>query len=825
MDTFLKDIKYNLRMLRRSPGFTIVAVVAIALGIGATTAIFSVAYAVALRPLPYKEPDRLVKIWLDMQKHGIPKNWISEPELLDLKEHAQSFESIAAYSSGSGSGMNLTGNGNPERVTAALASADFFPVLGVQPVIGRGFTQDEDQPGKNRVVVLSHGLWQRRFASDPGIVNSDISLNGTNYTILGVMPEGFAFPEAVDIWAPLAIDRANIRNRGSHYLEVLGRLRPGVSFEQMQSEMATIGQTLSEQYPDYYDGGLTFLLIPLQTEVVGNIKPVIILLAVAVGLVLLIACFNVANMLLARATVREKEIALRAALGAGRARLVRQLLTESVLLAIIGGAIGVSLAFVGVRLFAAFGPREIPRINEIGVDSTVLVFSILIIVLTGILFGLAPALHISKPDLNNALKEGGRGSTGRRHYLRNILVVGEIAFALMLLITAGLTMRSFQQLLELDLGFRADKVMTMRLTLPQAKYQDNAKVAGFYRQLVENVKAAPGIEAAGIISQLPLSGSYSSGTTIVADTAASEKVPRNDMGMPFLEADRRVVSAGYFTSLGAELIEGRLLDERDDANAAKVVVVDEKFARTFWPGASALGKRVVAGGTPQDVQYAEIVGVVGHIHHYGTNREGQAQAYFPEGREQIYFPYAQRPAMPRTMFLAVRTPGDPKSALGSIRSQVQALDPDLPVYEEKTMGQLISSAVAQPRLNLILMAVFAGAALVLAAVGIYGVMSYSVTQRTHEIGIRMALGASSRDVLGMIVRQGMMLSSGGIALGLVGAFWGTGLLSSLLYGISATDPMTFIVISAILAGVALTACFIPAQRATRVDPMIALRHE
>jgi predicted permease len=395
----------------------------------------------------------------------------------------------------------------------------------------------------------------------------------------------------------------------------------------------------------------------------------------------------------------------------------------------------------------------------------------------------------------------------------------------MLLITAGLTMRSFQQLLELDLGFRADKVMTMRLTLPQAKYQDNAKVAGFYRQLVENVKAAPGIEAAGIISQLPLSGSYSSGTTIVADTAASEKVPRNDMGMPFLEADRRVVSAGYFTSLGAELIEGRLLDERDDANAAKVVVVDEKFARTFWPGASALGKRVVAGGTPQDVQYAEIVGVVGHIHHYGTNREGQAQAYFPEGREQIYFPYAQRPAMPRTMFLAVRTPGDPKSALGSIRSQVQALDPDLPVYEEKTMGQLISSAVAQPRLNLILMAVFAGAALVLAAVGIYGVMSYSVTQRTHEIGIRMALGASSRDVLGMIVRQGMMLSSGGIALGLVGAFWGTGLLSSLLYGISATDPMTFIVISAILAGVALTACFIPAQRATRVDPMIALRHE
>jgi putative ABC transport system permease protein len=722
--------------------------------------------------------------------------------------------------------MNLTGNGNPERVTAAAASADLFPVLGIQSVIGRVFTQDEDQPGKERVVVLSHGLWQRRFASDPGIVNSDISLNGTNYTVLGVMPEGFAFPEAVDLWVPLAIDRANLRNRGSHYLEVLGRLRPGVSFEQMQAEMATIGQALYEQYPNNYDGGLTFLLIPLQTEVVGNIKPVIILLVVAVGLVLLIACFNVANMLLARATVREKEIALRAALGAGRGRLIRQLLTESVLLAIIGGAIGVALAFAGVRILAAFGPREIPRIGEIGVDSTVLAFSILIIVVTGILFGLAPALHISKPDLNNALKEGGRGSTGRRHYLRNILVVGEIAFALMLLITAGLTMRSFQQLLEINLGFRADKVMTMRLTLPQAKYQDNAKVAGFYRQLIESLKTAPGVEAAGIISQLPLSGAYSSGTTVVADTAASEKVPRTSMGMPFLEADRRVVSAGYFTSLGAELIEGRLLDERDDANAAKVVVVDEKFARTFWPDGSALGKRVVASGTsPQDVQYAEIVGVVGHIHHYGTNREGQAQAYFPEGREQIYFPYAQRPAMPRTMFLAVRTSGDPKSALGSIRSQVQALDSDLPVYEEKTMGQLISTAVAQPRLNLILMAVFAVAALVLAAVGIYGVISYSVTQRTHEIGIRMALGASSSDVLGMIIRQGMALSAGGIALGLVGAFWGTGLLSSLLYGISATDPVTFIVISAILAGVALTACFIPAQRATRVDPMIALRHE
>ncbi len=559
---------------------------------------------------------------------------------------------------------------------------------------------------------------------------------------------------------------------------------------------------------------------------VGNIKPVIVLLVVAVGLVLLIACFNVANMLLARATVREKEIALRAALGAGRARLIRQLLTESVLLAIIGGAIGVALAFIGVRTFAAFGPREIPRINEIGVDSTVLAFSILIIVLTGVLFGLAPALHISKPDLNNALKEGGRGSTGRRHYLRNVLVVGEVAFALMLLITAGLTMRSFQRLMEINLGFRADNVMTLRLTLPQSKYSDNTKVSGFYRQLLDNVKAAPGVESAGIISQLPLSGAYSSGTTMVADTAASDKVPRNDMGLPYLEADRRTVSPGYFTSLGTQLIEGRLLEERDDANAAKVVVVDEKFARTFWPGASALGKRVMISATsPQDITWGEIIGVVSHIHHYGTNREGQEQAYFPEGREQIYFPYAQRQTMPRTMFLTVRTSGDPKSTLGSIRSQVQTLDPDLPIYEEKTMGQLISAAVAQPRLNLILMAVFAGAALILAAVGIYGVMSYSVTQRTHEIGIRMALGASSTDVLRMVVGQGMVLATGGIALGLVGAFWGTGLLSSLLYGISATDPITFIVISAILAGVALAACFIPAHRATRVDPMIALRHE
>ena len=821
MEKLLHDIRYSIRMLRKSPGFTAVAIIALALGIGATAAIFSVIYAVALRPLPFKEPDQLVKVWGKFEKEGIPKNWISEPELYDLRENTQSFEDFAAFQT---FGVNLTGNDSAERVSAAFVNANLFSLLRIQPSLGRTFTEEEDKAGADRVVLVSNGLWKRRFAADPSIVESTISLNARNYTVLGVMPPGFNYPDDVDVWIPIGFDKANPGNRGNHGLEVLSRIKDGVSIAQANSEISSLANALVEKYPNFYssDGGFSFYSIPLHEEVVGNIKPMLVLLIISVALVLLIACANVANMLLARATVREKEVAIRAALGAGRARLMRQLLTESLLLAFVGGVLGVLLALLGVKLFVAFGPQNIPRIAEIKVDLLVLGFSLLVTILTGIIFGLAPALHISKPNLSNSLKEGGRGSTGSRHFVRNALVVSEVAFALMLLIVAGLTMRSFQRLLEINLGFRTDNVLTMRLTLPQVNYPQNEQVATFYSRLVEQVEALPGVQSAGATSILPLSGSYSSGTTIVEDTSAGEGLQKFQ-GHPFLEADRRNVTPGYFESLGAKLLKGRLIAETDNDKAPRIAVVDEKFARRFWPNGEAVGKRIAVGGGPNNIEWGEIVGVIGHIRHYGTNKEGQDRAYFPEGREQIYFPLAQNPQ--RTMYLAIRTTTEPSNLTNAVRGVVQSLDRNLPLYEVKTMDQLVSVAVANPRLNLVLMGIFAGVALILATVGIYGVMSYSVTQRTHEIGIRMALGAQTSDVMKMVVKQGMALTGAGVVVGLAGALLTTRLMSSLLFGVSATDPITFGVISLILIGVALGACFVPARRATKVDPMVALRYE
>ncbi len=821
MEKLLHDIRYSTRMLRKSPGFTAVAIIALALGIGATAAIFSVIYAVALRPLPFKEPDQLVKVWGKFEKDGIPKNWISEPELYDLRENTQSFEDFAAFQT---FGVNLTGNDSAERVSAAFVNANLFSLLRIQPSLGRTFTEEEDKAGADRVVLVSNGLWKRRFAADPSIVESTISLNARNYTVLGVMPPGFNYPDDVDVWIPIGFDKANPGNRGNHGLEVLSRIKDGVSIEQANSEISSLANALAEKNPNFYssDGGFSFYSIPLHEEVVGNIKPMLVLLIISVALVLLIACANVANMLLARATVREKEVAIRAALGAGRARLMRQLLTESLLLAFVGGVLGVLLAVLGVKLFVAFGPQNIPRIAEIKIDMLVLGFSLLVTVLTGIIFGLAPALHISKPNLSNSLKEGGRGSTGSRHFVRNALVVSEVAFALMLLIVAGLTMRSFQRLLEINLGFHTDNVLTMRLTLPQVNYPENAQVATFYTRLAEQVEALPGVQSAGATSILPLSGSYSSGTTLVEDTSAGEGLQKFQ-GHPFLEADRRNVTPGYFESLGAKLLKGRLIAETDNDKAPRIAVVDEKFARRFWPNGEAVGKRIAVGGGPNNIEWGEIVGVIGHIRHYGTNKEGQDRAYFPEGREQIYFPHAQNPQ--RTMYMAIRTATEPSNLTNAVRGVVQSLDRNLPLYEVKTMDQLVSVAVANPRLNLVLMGIFAGVALILATVGIYGVMSYSVTQRTHEIGIRMALGAQQTDVLKMVVKQGMALTGAGVVAGLAGAMLTTRLMSSLLFGVSATDPVTFGVISLILIGVALGACFVPARRATKVDPMVALRYE
>jgi putative ABC transport system permease protein len=813
MERLFHDIRYSGRMLRKQPGFTLVAVIALALGIGANTAIFSVLNAVVLRPLVFKQPERLVKIWGKYDAQGIPKNWISEPEYYELLEQTSSFDNIAAYTVGGG--VNLTGAGEPVRVSSSQVNASLFPILGVQAAQGRTFLEDEDQPGKANVVLLSHSLWRSRFNGDAGIVGNTISLNDQNYTVVGVMPAGFSFPDNVDLWVPIAFDRARLNNRGSHYLDVIARLKPGVTVAQARGDLTSFAESLIDKNPQNYtrESGFGMYLNPLHEETVGDVRPLLVLLLVAVGFVLLIACFNVANMLLARAATREREMAVRIALGAGRKRLVRQLLTESVLLALIGGALGVLLAYGGVKLFVAFGPK-LPRLAEVGVDLWVLAFSLIVTVLTGILFGLAPALHSSRANLNESLKEGGRGATASRHFVRNALVIAEVAMALFVLIGAGLTIKSFSRALTVDLGFQSDKVLTFRLSLPQNKYKDNAQVITFYRRLTDQLKTLPGVEAVGGVSQLPLSGAYSSGTTVVEDTSAGPGLPRFQEH-PFIEADRRAVTPDYFASLGIRLLKGRLLTEADNETAPPVAVVDENFERTFWPEGSAVGKRIAVGGNMRDgIKWGEIVGVVAHVHHYGFSREG---------REQIYFPHSLRPA--GTMYLTVRTTVEPGSLTSAARGAVASLDSDLPLYEVKTLDQLASDSVSQSRLNMTLLGGFAAIALLLASVGIYGVMSYSVTQRTHEIGIRMALGARPTSVLAMVMRQGMRLVGAGIGAGLVAAYFLTRLMASLLFGVSATDPVTFTVIALVLSAVALGACFVPARRATKVDPMIALRYE
>ncbi|MEK6408920.1 MAG: ABC transporter permease [Acidobacteriota bacterium] len=820
MENLLHDARYSIRMLRKSPGFTAVAVIALALGIGANCAIFSVVNAVLLRPLPFKDPEGLVRIWGKFDKVGIPKNWISEPELLDLLEQNQSFENIAAYQSG---GVNLTADGEPVRVNSASVNASLFSVLGVQPAIGRTFLEEEDQPGRDKVVLVSNGLWRNRFGSDPALLDKTIGLSGESYTIVGIMPPGFQFPEKADLWVPLAINRAQLDNRGSHGLEVVARLNPAVTLPQAQADLTNIAATLEQRYPNSYsDSGWGLYPVSMLDEVVGNIRPALRILLGAVAFVLLIACANVANLLLARATVREKEIAIRAALGAGRRRLVQQLLTESVFLSVMGGLFGLLLAYFGVRLFVAFGPKEIPRLDEIALDGRVFAFSLLIAVVTGLVFGLAPALQISKPDLQDSLKEGGRGSSKGRHRLRNALVVSEVAIALVLLVGAGLMIKSFQRLLQLNMGFRTENVLTMRLSVPSTKYKEDAKVAAFYHQLLDKIKALPGVETAGAISHLPVSGSYASGTTAVENAEAQEGL-KSFQGSAYIEADRRNVSADYFKAMGIELKEGRLFTEADTEMAPLVAVVDETFERRFWPHGSAVGKRFVARfNDGKDIQWGQIVGVVAHVRHYGIDQVKQF-GLGQEGREQAYFPYLQRPS--NRMYLAIKTTTDPLSLASAVRGEVLSLDPEQPVYDVKSMDQLVTTSLAERQLNMVLFVAFSAIALILASVGIYGVMSYSVTQRTHEIGIRMALGAGQRNVLGLVVRQGMTLALTGVAFGVAGALALTRLMSSLLFGVSATDPVTFAAISLLLTGVALAACFIPARRATRVDPMVALRYE
>jgi predicted permease len=814
METLLQDVRYGVRMLAKRPGFTLVAVLTLALGIGANTAIFSVVDAVLLRPLPYANPDGLVVVFDNFLNMGLPEISVSIPEFVDYRERNGVFTDIAAWFTGT---ANLTETGEPEQIRVAYVSASLFPLLGVEPAAGRAFTPEEDQPGNDTVVVLSHGLWQRRFGGDQGIVGKTLRLDGEAYTVVGIAPAGFQFPSQIDVWAPIAFTPAQLdqQQRGSRFLQVVARLKPGVTPERAGSEMAAIAGQLVEEYPNNYmmpGSGWTVTVVPLLEQVVGDTRQALLVLLAAVGFVLLIACANVANLLLARASARNKEFAIRLALGAGRRRLIRLLLTESVLLAFVGGTLGLLLAIWGVDLLVASIPAGLPRADEIGVDGRVLFFTLLVSLATGLVFGLAPALQTTRLDLHESLKEGDRGSTEslRRNRVRNLLVVSEVALSLVLLIGAGLMIKSFIRVWNVDAGFNPENVLTARLTLPTNKYADNAQVTAFYSQLLENVQALPGVQSAAAASLVPMVGNSSGSVTL-------EDRPQPP-GSPSLEADMRVVSPDYFRAMETPILRGRGFTAGDVDGAQPVAVIDEMMAETLYPNEDPIGRLIKRGGAMSTNPWMTIVGVATHVKNQGLDAEG---------RVQLYMPLFQRPfTQPlRNTYLVARTGSNPTAVAGAMRAAVAEADSDLPLANIRTMEEVLSESVATRRLSMSLLGLFAIVALLLAAIGLYGVLAYSVARRTHEIGIRMALGARPRDVLRLVVGQGVLLIGVGIAVGLAAAFLVTRMMADLLFGVSATDPLTFVGTPLVLGAVALAASYFPARRAARVDPMIALRYE
>ena len=822
METLRQDIRFGLRTLLKRPGFTLVAVLTLALGIGANSAIFSVVNAVVLRPLPYGAPDRLVALWGNLNQKGFEELELSAPEYADFRRAgAHVFEDVAAYSQG---GFNLTGAGEPERIQGVYATASLFPTLGVAPLRGRAYTEEEDRPGSDDVAVISHSLWQRRFGADPSVVGKSVTLDGRPTTIVGVMPAGFRFPDNdTDVWKPAAFsaDLLSPNNRGSHFLNAVARLKPGFTAERASEEAAALARAQGQENANNYPRGFGASVRPLQEEVIGtNVRTSLFVMLGAVGLVLLIACANVANLLLARAASRRKEVAVRTALGAGRARIMRQLLTESVLLSLAGGAAGLMLALWGVDLLVTLAPEGTPRLGEVGLDARVVAFTFGVSLLTGVVFGLAPALHSSKVDLNESLKEGGRGGAegAGRGRLRGLLVVGEFALALVLLASAGLLVKSFARVLEESPGFESRGVLTMRVVLSQSKYGSYDQHRGFYSNLFERLRRLPGVEAVGANNMVPLSGSGGSRTFLIEGRPVPE-------GQPKPEEQLRFVTPGYFEAMRVPLLRGRDFTERDVAGQTRVAVVSRSTAERHWPGEEAVGKRIayagIGRGHDQTPEWIEVVGVVGDVKHRGLDLESKPEIYVP-----VYQPlFSSRPTPPLSLYVAVRTKGDPAALAAAVRREVAAVDPEQPLANVRTMGERLAESVAQRRFNMTLLGVFACVALLLAAVGVYGVMAYAVARRTHEIGVRVALGAQRGDVVRLVVRQGMWLALAGVAVGVAGAYAATRLMTGLLYGVSPTDPLTFVGVSALLTAAALLACLIPARRATKVDPMIALRYE
>ncbi len=810
MDVLWKNLVYSVRMLLKRPSLTAVAIIAIALGIGANTAIFSVVNTVLLQPLPYDEPQQLVIVGTEQRDQALDgRGSFSVPDFLDVQRSSKTLEYVATHQ---GTGTMLTEGGEPERLFGAAVNADYFPLLRVKPVLGRVFTRDEDKPGAPSVIVISYGLWQRRYAGDPNIIGREVNIGGKT-TVVGVLPAGFEYPisdEQQDFWEPIFsaafMTKHVLEERADRTLSVIARLKPGVTLEEAKADLDLLSRRIEQQSP-VSNTNIIFNAVSMHEDVTREYRVALFVMLGAVGLVLLIACANVANLLLARAAARQKEVAIRMALGASRARIAGQLLTESLLLSFAGGVLGLLLASWGMDLLIAYGPADVPRLHDVSLDARVLLFTLGISTLTGVLFGLAPALHASKPDPGNMLKDGTRGvSHGGRNRMRSALIVSEVAFSLMLLVGAGLLIHSFWRLLQTDAGFDGKNVLALDVPLSAAKYPKPEQRSAAFEQLVSHMKTQPGVLDVSLVSNVPLTN---------RDTELSFQVEGREPYKPGNEAiaDYTTVGNDYFRVMSIALLRGRVFAQTDTTNTPQVIVVSNAFVKRYFPNEDPIGRRIVFDGKAQIPR--EIVGVVADVRRNGLDADVE-----PE----MYVSHVQKPE--RRMNVVIRTEAqDASQFTPAARAAVKSFDPDQIIWRMETLEQLLGTSVAPRRFNMFLLGIFAGVALVLAAVGLYGVMSYSVSWRTHEIGIRMALGAKRGDVLRLVVRQGMTMTLIGLVIGLVGAVSLSRVMTGLLHGVSPTDPLTFTGVSIVLLTVALLACLLPARRATRVDPIVALRTE
>ena len=819
MQTLLHDLRYGLRILARNPLFAVAAIICLALGIGATTAIFSVVNAVLLRPLPYVQPQRLVKVYSEFGNFpggGLHRFWVSAPEYLDLKRDTKSWESLDGWVNG---GANLAGNTQPVRATASFVTGGLLQSLGVSPMIGRTITPADDDPKATTVVDISYGLWQRVFGGDRNIVGKEVLFNGQKASIIGVMPKGFAFPpgeiDPPEVWTALQIDPAKPGGRGSHFLYLLGRLKPNVTAQQAQAEFESLvaywGKSASPNQHTFRPQNHTIVSYPFQSEVVSNVRPALLVLLGAVCFVLLIACVNVANLLLARAEARQREIAVRTAIGASSGRLLRQFIAEGILLSFLGAMLGLGLAFAGLYTIKLTNAGSIPRSSEIGIDSTVLLITLIVSIFTGVIFGLAPLTHLAIKNVHGLLKDVGGGAASGSAAAQNFrrgLVAFEIGSAMLLLICCGLMVRAFWKLQEVNIGLNPQGITTLRVTLPSAAYSDNQKIESFWSRLQERVTRLPGVQSAALVSGLPPARRVNAN-----DTDIEGFVPQP--GGPIQNVDfYQSVSDGYFETMGIRLVEGRFFTASDANGAPDVMIVNQTMARMFWGNQSPIGRRARPGGSKD---WCTVVGVVADVKNAGIDK--------PTGTE-LYLPYRQpQGGGSGAMYVVLRGKTDSLDLAGGVRRELYDLDPTVPVSSVRSMDEVLSTAQSRPRFLTYLLTIFSCVALALAIVGIYGVLSYLVARRSKEFGLRMALGAPRKHVLGLVLKQGAVLAGIGVVFGLLVALAFTRLMSSLLFGIRATDPLTFVFMPLALAAVALLASYVPARRATKVDPMIALRYE